>query len=142
APPWPSSRARTGSSGSSRSTRTSCSSGWSPRARPGERTAPVRSIRWVGVRPTPGRVAVVVIGLLVLAGMALAATRERTVSGYELADDGRVVQVRLTCGSILEGGGVVEVGAPTGIEVPQDERLEEDPGLDCPEEGATWQAGL
>ena len=88
------------------------------------------------------RALVVVAGLAVLAGLALLATRPREVAGYRRAADGTVEQVALTCGSLAAGGGVEEVGQPTGVEVPQDEALDIDPGLKCPEEGVVWQAAL
>lgn len=88
------------------------------------------------------RALVVLVGLAVLAGLVLVATRPREVAGYRRAADGTVEQVALTCGSLAAGGGVEEVGAPTGAEVPQDEGLDAEPGTKCPEEGVVWQAAL
>jgi hypothetical protein len=90
---------------------------------------------------TGGRVAVVVVAALVLVGLVLVGTRARTVAGFAVVD-GRVEQVAVTCGSLLAGGGVEDVGGPTGVEVPQDEGLEVDPGVSCPEDGAVWQVGI
>lgn len=84
----------------------------------------------------------VVAGVLVLLGLlALVATSERRFAGFT-TDDGRVVQVEITCGSLLAGGGLVEVGDPTGVEVPQDEGLEDDPGTECPIDAPVWRFGL
>ena len=88
------------------------------------------------------RALVVVVGLVVLTGFFVVATLPREVAGYRRADDGAVEQVALTCGSLARGGGLQEVGGPTGVEVPQDEALDVDPGLKCPEEGPIWQAAL
>lgn len=88
------------------------------------------------------RVLVVVVGVVVLTGFFAVATRPRVVAGYERSEDGTVVQVELTCGSLAAGGGLEEVGEPTGVEVPQDEGLDREPGLKCPDEGPVWQAAL
>lgn len=85
---------------------------------------------------------VLVGGLALIAGLLLVATRPREVAGYRRGADGTVEQVALTCGSLAAGGGLEEVGEPTGVEVPQDEALDVDPGLKCPEEGVVWQAAL
>ena len=93
--------------------------------------------------PVAARRALVVLGgLVLLAGLLLVATRPREVAGYRRGADGTVEQVALTCGSLAAGGGVEEVGEPTGVDVPQDEALDVEPGLKCPEEGIVWQAAL
>lgn len=83
------------------------------------------------------RAAIVAIGVAVLVGLAWIGTRPRELAGYEVRG-GEVVQVPLTCESILAGGGLEAVGEPTGVEVPQDAGLEDSPGLTCPEDGPVW----
>lgn len=88
------------------------------------------------------RAVVVVVGLAVLTGFFFVATLPREVAGYRRTADGTVEQVAITCGSLAAGGGLEQVGGPTGVEVPQDEDLDVTPGLKCPEEGPIWQAAL
>lgn len=92
--------------------------------------------------PLPAaRAVVVVVGLAALALLGVVGTQPRQLAGYQVVD-GEVVQVSLECASLLAGGGLDQVGAPTGVDVPQDEGLEDDPGLACPEEGPLWIAVL
>lgn len=87
------------------------------------------------------RVAAVVVGALVLAGLAAVGTNDRQLVGFAEVD-GRVVQVTVRCTSMLEGGSVAEVGDPLDVDVPQDDGLEVSPGVACPEDGTTWRLVL
>lgn len=90
-----------------------------------------------------GRRLAVLAGVLALLGLlSLIATSERRFAGYTTDEAGEVVQVEFTCGSLLAGGGLVDVGDPTGVEVPQDLGLQDDPGIECPEDAPVWKFGL